>query len=296
VAYSQATLIKRIRKEVDDEPWETTASGSITNSATTLAVPDGTQWVAGDRLEWDDGTDEVALVQGVSVNNLTPLKRGHNGTTAVAHATAVPLLKNPEFEYGEIAEAISSTIEGLWPFVWAVSTTDITAVAGKRFYEMPAAFLAFIAATQDATVTAGKFVLRRYGAKGSRLPVGVHFQVPAAIAASGKALELPTVYTTPSATITVTYAGLVTDTVGTGSYTDIEAGLMATMMVHGAVAWLLESSEVERVKDDVDQGDVGVGPAARVRDASYFRSRFEQLRRQYNLKLEATAPRAGVWR
>jgi hypothetical protein len=291
MAYAKATLKNTIRAMVDDEP----AVDAVANAAgtgTTVTVADGTQYAAGDILEHVTNGDQ-ALVRSVSGNDLT-VRRSHNGTTATSWSNGDLFYKNPEYADIEIDEAIQATVDDLWPFVYAVKTTTITpATPNPRIYEMPAAFMDFIAGVQDNTVGSVKKVYQ-YGVRGSLLPVGVRFNLPSAVASTGKALELPIVHVNGN-TILVTYAALVTTTLSGSDYADFESGAFASMMAHGAVAWLLESKEIERVADDVDQGDTGVAPAARVRDAAYFRQRYEQLRRQVNLKLNVASPRAGRW-
>jgi hypothetical protein len=295
MAIAQATLVKRVRRRLDDEPWETTITNSPTASAssTTVGVPDGTQWTEGDIGEFTDG--ERVRVVSVSSNNLT-VKRGHDDTTITAHTTGDVILKEPEYAFVEIVEAIERTIDDLWPWVYVVSSTTLTAVSSKRYYDLPTAFKALVSVTQDVTSTSGQYRLLEYGAKGSGYVVGVARGLPTTIATSGTALYMPDVRITPTTSIIVRYARLISSTASGGNYADLEDGLEADAVVTKAIVKLLEDREIQRVVDDVQQGDIGVQPNAVARDAAFFDQKGDQLLRQWRLRLDREAPLMGEWK
>lgn len=293
MGYPKASLIKRVRRELDDEPWESYLTAAYTAGSGQISVADPTQLSEGDVLEFADGTQ--LRVQSTPSANPVSVKGGHNDTTDTSQANGAVFVVNPEFAYHEIEEAISTAIAELWPWVWRVATTTITASQGRLYYPLPADFRELIAVTQDLTPAGGQPRVLRYGSRGSGYPVGVARQLPTSVSASGIALVLPAVRTTPSDQIVVTYAALVRDQVTAGNYDDLEDGLLATAVIHGACAELLEIRETERLQDDVEQGDIGVPAGARMRDAVWYRERFSRMRERLALRLTQEYPIASRW-
>lgn len=287
MAYSQATLIQRIRNFIDDDSHEDVATNTP-GTGTTLTVADAAQYAVGDVFESITNGD-LARVKSVDSATQLTLRRNYAGTTAAAWALGEVFTVNPEFRRTEILEAISSTIDDLFPWVYAVDTATLTFASGQNYYSVPSTFLGLISLTQDLTVTAGQYRILDYGAKGSGAPVKIVQGLAAAISATGIGLWVPGVRVTPTTAGNLRYARLVTDTVSSGNYTDLDSRLGSVVM-YGACAWLLEGGEIDRVTDDVSSGDQSVGPAARVRDAGYFQGKYERKRYSYNLWLVRTAP------
>src|SRR4051812_45173261 len=92
-------IVRRVRRELDDEPFEDYLISSATNSATTVSVMQPSRWAQFDILEFDDDSGEQAKVRTAGTNTLT-VKRAHNDTLATAHASAAVVLKNPRYGYG----------------------------------------------------------------------------------------------------------------------------------------------------------------------------------------------------
>jgi hypothetical protein len=294
VALAQNTLVARIRAELDDEPWEDRLTAAYTAGSGTVTVAQPTQLAEGDILEFPDGTQ--LRVTATPSGNPVSVKGGHNDTTDTSQANGTWFLKNPTWSRVEITEAIARAIENLWPWVYLVKTTNITPQDGKRYYALPADFRALIAVTQDVTVVAGKPRVLRYGVRGSGEPISIERQLPSTISSTGKALFVPTARTSYGTDLIVTYAALVTPTVAAGNYTDIDDGLMAACLVDGACWRLLEASDTQRTQDDVEQGDIGVAPGARLRDAAWYKEQYEDKRYRLALQLQEDAPLANTWR
>lgn len=294
MALSKATLVKRIRRELDDEPWESTLTVAYTAASGTATVASPTNLAEGGIMEFADGT-QLRLTATPSANPIS-VKGGHNDTTDTNESNGAVFLYNPEYAFHEIEEAVERVIEELWPWVWFVDTENLTAVSGKNFYEVLSTFRGWISLVQDITPAATtKFRELRYGQKGSGYPVQVKRGLPSTIATTGLALYIPNVRTSPTTTIKHTFARTILTTVSAGSYSDLEDGLVAAMMVRGACAELLEDRETERVADDVEQGDIGVNPGQRLRNAAWHRERFERLRERVNLRLLEENPIMEEW-
>lgn len=294
MSLAETTLIARVRKALQDEPWEDTLSSGYTAASGTASFTQPTQWAEGDRAEFADGN--ILRVKATPSANPVSVKGGHNDTTDVNEASAAVALKNPEFEYGAIREAAQIVLDSLWPWAWTVATTNLTAAAGVQLYALPAAFRELISATQDTTPAAAPTHLQAiaYGSDPG-YPVSIRRHLPTGVAASGMALWFQQVRITPTTTILVTYAKQVESTITTGNYVELDDGLMAKMVVAGVCAELLEADEIVRIQDDVDQGDIGVPANARLRDGAYWQAKFERFRHRYNLYLIRQHPFASNW-
>lgn len=297
MAVNAETLLKRVRKMLDDEPWEDYLSAGYTAASGSVSVVQPTQWAEGDRMEVDDGSGNILRVKTTPSGNPISVKGGHNDTVDANASSGATVLRNPSFEHDEIAHSIQRTIDGLWPFVWVKDTLNLTAATGVHIYPVSSAtFKELISVTQDITPAANptQYAVIRYG-KDPGYPVSVLRDLPASISATGLALWFQSFRTVPTTTIVVTYARTIASTPAAGNYADLDDGLMADMVMYGACATLLEATEIQRDVDDVSQGDVALTPGSRLRTGAYFRQRFEDLRWKMELQLKKTEPKAAVW-
>jgi hypothetical protein len=98
----------------------TTASGAITQSATSLVVASATSIAAGRLLKVDDEFMEVS--QGYSTGTTVPVTRGKNGTVQKAHATGVNVV------HGDAADFPSPPAQTLaYPYQWSRRIVSISA-------------------------------------------------------------------------------------------------------------------------------------------------------------------------
>lgn len=113
---TQATIDERVLGNFisaypAERPFEEILVTPYTNVATTVSVPDGTQWTKGDILEnWD--TNELMQVTAVATNDLTVV-RGYMGTSAAAGSAGERLRKNPRLTRLRIQEEINATLYDL---------------------------------------------------------------------------------------------------------------------------------------------------------------------------------------
>lgn len=118
-------------------PFVTLVTEAIDGSETAVDVTAGTDWAAGDILEWSDG--EQFYVQSVASNTLTGI-RGYNGTTIATHSINDQVRKNPRFTLQQIDQAIEDTLRELETngiHVWG--TGSITLVATTYAYDITGA-------------------------------------------------------------------------------------------------------------------------------------------------------------
>ena len=160
MSFSQATLITRIRRILNDDPYLDTCQEVMDTTETGLDVTDGTQYAAGTTIEFqDDG--ELCYVKSVASNTLTVVRNyGYSVTTTAGTGTGhnqyVQIARRPLFQYTQITDAISGAINGLWPYVYKSTLDSVTPVAGTKWYNVtsPAAItLSTIATGATAVAT-----------------------------------------------------------------------------------------------------------------------------------------------
>src|SRR5207237_9867280 len=106
---SATTMLARLRKLLLDETYEDYLTSAVADANTTsVSVTSGGSWAEGDVLEFRDATLEQVKVRVGLVSPLT-VKRGHNDTTAAAHANSIVILKNPRISGDTINEALTRT-------------------------------------------------------------------------------------------------------------------------------------------------------------------------------------------
>jgi len=79
-----------LRREFNGGVLQTTLASSLSNSATTFTVVDGSTYPSGNNpfvvvIDRGVGTEEKILISSRSINVFTVSQRGYDGTTAVAH-------------------------------------------------------------------------------------------------------------------------------------------------------------------------------------------------------------------
>jgi hypothetical protein len=109
---------------------------SVNASETTLSVADGTVVDQGlieieDELVYVESSDSGAAV-------VPPYGRGYLGTTAASHAANTQVIVDPAFPKTNIRTAVDNALRALYPSLYAVETTELTAGAAVTSYELPA--------------------------------------------------------------------------------------------------------------------------------------------------------------
>lgn len=69
---------------------------------------------------------EQIMVLGYDTNTriMTPLTRGYGGTTPAAHTLADPVRISPTYTRQAALDAVSDTVDGLWPDLWTVAQDE----------------------------------------------------------------------------------------------------------------------------------------------------------------------------
>jgi hypothetical protein len=113
--------------------WLTSGCGT---SDVTLSVASSDAVMRGlveieDELVYVNSSDSNAL-------SLPPFGRGYRGTTAASHSSGAQVTWDPLFPRAEIRRAIDQAVEGLFPTLYQIKTTDVTATATGIGYALPA--------------------------------------------------------------------------------------------------------------------------------------------------------------
>lgn len=285
MALSRATLVQRIRYELGDRPWETT--GSASSATSVVAVADGTDWAEGDIGEFQEDGDTF-WTQSISGNDLTAV-RSYWGSTGTSHAANSRIYKQPRYGFTEITNAIEAVIqERLWPWAWKkVSDTVTPASATKDWYDLASDALALIAVKQlygDGRLEGRYGDGRRVGTK------RVYFRrnMNTTLVTSGVGLRFPDGFYHDTNTVNVDYAAKITDTVSTGSYSDLNDGdAVVEAIIYGAVAHLetaLENRKPRKPRQDRET----------LRGAAIYERRFNEALQRAHHELRTTIPIINV--
>jgi len=285
VALAKATVVARVQRLLNDRPWETTSTTATTSA--TVAVPDGTQWDTGDILEWTysaTGQGEQAYVRSVSGNNLATL-RGYGSVAAAAHTSGDRVIKNPTFKYDDVIESIDETLNGLWPNAWKAVQQAVTPSASARWIDS-----GLSAAEQDAVVDFSSAVqvyntdnIGLYGPH-QRRRIAIRRNMPTGTWSSGFAVRFPDGFYDPTASVTVTFRGKITDTITGSNYEDLDAA----HSLAEAVVWLAAARLIMR-KEATHEDDNSHLTAAQ--DGAFFEAKGREHLMRYRQQLMIEVPR-----
>jgi hypothetical protein len=286
-AVTVANLVQRIRTVLNDYPLSTKLATTISSTGTTSVIVttgEGARIDATSILEFqDDG--EQCYITSMSTDTATVV-RGYNGTTAASsHTSGVEIRVNPTFSYKQVTDAVSATIETLWPYVWKKATLTITPSTTKAWYDLDVNVMDLIQVSQKYNTASTPIRIFFYGARGKTYPVGVFRGIDSSVVTSGVGLYLP-YRRDDTNSIYADVRKKITDG-GTTSYDDIvdtsvsNQELAAEMLVAGAVARMLAAHDIARSSmEDIPQGDKSVRPGVRTQLSAYWHNRFIELRHQ----------------
>lgn len=291
MTYSQATLIKRIRAILNDNPYNDTCTEAMDTTETGLDVTDGTEYQEGNLIEFqDDG--ELCLVRSVSSNTLTVVRNYQFSVTATAgtgtsHSISTEILKDPLYRYSQIVLAVADVLLNLWPYVYRKYPLSLTPSTISDWYNADTTIKDISSVVQRLSTTNRMFF---YGERRSTYPAELHFDVNTDIVASGVGIWIPYLRDTTN-TITVNGIARITDVVSGGNYTHLNDGVEVTCVIYYAVADLIARTDIIRTtQDDVSMGDATVRPLTRTQLSDYWMRKGLAARRQWERDLLLTYP------
>jgi hypothetical protein len=126
------TLVKRVRRRVNDWPPVESLSASLSAGASTVTVVTDatTRYATNWRVEIDA---ETMWVTAVAATQLTVV-RAALGSTATTHAAGATILNNPRFSWVDIVDCLNDGINNLWPFFYQ-DVVDETITPDGAAYE-----------------------------------------------------------------------------------------------------------------------------------------------------------------
>lgn len=295
-AFSQATLIQRIRTILNDNPYIDACVEAMDASEVGLDVTDGTKYAAGIIVEFQtDG--EQCLVTSVATNTLTVI-RGYNGTTAATHSINALMALDPVFSYMAITDAIAACIRGLWPHVYKLVAESVTPVTtGNRYYDLAAGSVLMkeISSAYQIIGTGATSTVFAYGVHRGAYPIDLMFNMPTSKVSSGIAYYIPFLKATDTV-ILVNGITEITATVGSGLYSDLLEGIQVDCVTYLAAARLIAATDISRTtQEDISMGDATVVPLRRTSLAQYWLSKGIDERFKWQQQLKITLPRRQVF-
>jgi hypothetical protein len=302
MSFSRATLVQRVRNVLDDNPYIDLCAEAMDTTEVGLDVTDGTQYAAGQIVEFqDDG--EQCYVTGVSSNTLTVIRNYNFSVTATAgtgtsHSQFAQMAVNPTYKYAQIVDAITAVIRSeLYPYVYKTLTYTLTPQTnGLHYYELDdaaansASLIDVVQVVQEAGTSPALYPFF-YGESGRAYPADLHRNLPTTISASAIALYIPylknttnSIYALATAKVTTTYSA--------PNYSDLTDGVEVDCVTYFTVSRLIASRDVARTtQEDVDMAEGSVRPLVRSQLADYWRGRAIEARNQWAIELDRTVPK-----
>lgn len=297
MAYSQATLFKRLRQTLNDTPWYDICTEAMDTTETGLDVADTTYYSVGDVVEFLDDGEQCLVTALASATTLT-VQRNHNFSvgatlgTGTSHSISARIAKNPIIQYAQLSQAVEAALQGMYPTVYYVQTQSVSTSDGTYYYNATADALRIIQATQKRVSAEG---VDFFNGPRTSYPITLIHYLPVADYPSTKAWYIPRKFNSTYA-IEITFAQLIDNTISGGNYSRLDDGLVVEATLMLAAAELAGNLELPRTLDqDTTMADQSVSPGVRVRVAEDFRRRGRTLKQQAAVELAVRAPMIGVW-
>ncbi len=299
MAFSRTTLVHRIRRILNDNPFQDTCTEAMDTTETGLDVADTTKYDIGAIVEFQDDGEQCLVTALASGTTLTVI-RGYNSTTpgtGSSHSISCVIAKDPVFQWVQIQEDIESVLRGLWPYVYKeVNLTLTPNTDGNQYYNVtngdtiPLMGLSSVTQIVGTGATSRVF---RYGERKGAYPVRIFSNMPTSKVASGQALWIPYLADATNS-IFVNGIGNITATYSAPNYSDISEGVQVDAVKFLTVALLVAGSDIARTtQEDVMMGDQTVVPGRRTDVSSFWERKGIQARNQWAMELQRTLPRMG---
>lgn len=275
---TQAAIRQRVfnnlySQSLVERPFAHLINGGINSSVTAIVVDDGTNFAAGDIIEFNvDG--EQCFVESVATNTLTVI-RGYAGSVAASHSDNEQINKNPRFSIQQANDAINARVyqlEGQGIFVF--NTGSLTLAAGQDYYDLTDTGLFDVLSVyyaQDTTLIP------------TSLPFRFHSELDSNVSTSGGGIHLLSWgQKADTDTLYYTFKQRIANT------TDL-LFRQEEIIVFGATATLLGATVGPRTHDSGRYTDRTVQPGQGGRDARWYQTEYLIAVReeQSRLKLEA---------
>ncbi len=140
-------LVRTVRRMMGDRPSRfyitdnPLAAGTLVITATVVGdaarVPHAGVW-----LEFDDGTDEIAISTGPGDPSAgtVAVARGQDGTSGRSHVQNTAVLVEPRLRRGQILDVGRQVTElECWPHVWVAGEVGVAYQAANSYYASPVA-------------------------------------------------------------------------------------------------------------------------------------------------------------
>lgn len=111
---------------------DVTTSALVINVASTDNIGKGIIEID-EEMMWVDSYDRQA-----NTITIAPFGRGYNGTTAATHLTNAKVTITPTYPKHAVKRAINDVISAVYPKVFAVSATELSFLASRTTYSLPA--------------------------------------------------------------------------------------------------------------------------------------------------------------
>lgn len=135
MATSLTTLVQRTRRFMGDWPEEDVLTASLSSSASSITVADGTLYAGRSLIEIDS---EVLYVTANGSGTSASVRRGLRGSSAASHASSSTVLIRPAFTQLEVIDALNAALEAAFPWVYRqVIDTTLSGSSGVYEYSVP---------------------------------------------------------------------------------------------------------------------------------------------------------------
>ena len=298
MALAKATVVRRIRRILNDNPWVDICTEAMDTTETDLSVADTTKWDVGAVLEFSDDGERCLVTALASATVLTVIRNydGASPGTGTSHSINAQVYRDPLFPYDAINDAIDASIHAnLWPHVYKLVSATITPVSGTQWYEIDEAAsnsTEMLGLSQVAQLDLGSPTgMYLYGERRSEYPVKLHRGVPTSLAGSGVAIYIPRLRNATNS-ITVRGIGRVTNTLSSTDYADLTDGVQAEAVIYFAVARLVAATDIARTtQEDINMTDETVVSGRRTSVGAYWFEKAVQARRAWEQDLAISLPR-----
>ena len=293
MAFAKATLISRVRKSLNDNPFVDVCTEAMDTTETDLSVADTTKYDVGAIVEFQDDGERCLVTALASATVLTVIRNFDGATpgTGTTHAINGQILRDPVFPYNTIVEEIEASLRGLWPHVYKLKAYTITPVAGTTWYELDDGGDISTAMEISGVVQSVNSKPFWYGTRRGSYPVEIYHNVPTTIAGSGVAVNIPFLRSTAT-NITVNTIAKITAATSGSNYTDISEGIQADTIRYFAVAGCIANTDISRMtQEDISMSDESVRPMSRTQLSMFWENKAIRERRKWEHELRVTLPR-----